>query len=221
MNNEHKDDNHSTEQAKKHESEQGTGSNSDSAAKDRFEEMGQQAGAVFGQLFNAAEQFGKQMTKETQAWSESQVSQEPFVSALRRAGEEFRTAAGQAAENLSNSVGNSQTSADSDEFEARTESQQKSTSDGQSSTGSARKIGGGSVSSDSQASSAASSSIDAGSRQNASESVMRAEQRAAKLAEIYLDDSGLSELTDSEFEALRKLLEEQYHSLRAFQNTGG
>jgi len=188
-----------------------------SNSEDKFTELGQQAGAVLGQLFAAAEQFGQNVSKESKAWSESQPSKEPFVTAMRQASEEFRATASRAAETLSDSFRNTpENTMDPDEGAADS----ADVDNGDIKPGNVRKIGGGSVESGQQ------STVYASSRQSPAEYQQQSfdrgahpaeHNRAEQLAEIFRSDQGLAGLAPGEFEALRLLMEKQYRSIREFQ----
>ena len=171
---------------------------------DKFAELGQQAGVMLGQLFSAAEKFGHQVSKESQ----SQASQEPFVSALREAGEEFRATATRAAESLSGSFRHGSTDPDNaDENVADADDV---------SPGNVRKIGGAARESTQPMSERGSSGrSSAGDEQVSANSV--ATDRARQLAEIFHSDHELSDLTSDEFDALKTLLEKHYRGIREFQ----
>ena len=171
---------------------------------DKFAELGQQAGVMLGQLFSAAEKFGHQVSKESQ----SQASQEPFVSALREAGEEFRATATRAAESLSGSFRHNSTDADdADESVADADDVNP---------GNVRKIGGAAKESTRPMSERGSSGRSSpGDEQVSANSV--ATDRARQLAEIFHSDHELSDLTSDEFDALKTLLEKHYRGIREFQ----
>jgi len=212
MNDEHKHDNHGNKE--------GVADGMD--PKDRYEELGQQAGAVFGQLFSAAEQaaeqFGKQVSKESHAWSRSQ---EPFLNSLRQAGDEFRTAAGRAAENLSDAMRNSPDNPANRSEEPVADPLEES-ADLRANAGSTRRIGGGAMHSGQQSRRAPfGSEAQENHNKNRPEdpdSTTPGDQRVARLAEMFVEDRGLSELTGQEFESLQELLRAQYHGIRAFQD---
>ena len=176
-------------------------------AEDKFSELGQQAGALLGQLFSAAEKFGHQVSKETQAWSQSRPTEEPFVSALREAGEEFRATANRAAEGLSDSFRNTEPS-DSHENVAESDDIRP---------GNARRIGGSANGGSAMDSKQPSNEHDSSAIHEQVSADNVAIQRAQQLAEIFRNDRGLSDLTTSEFGALKILLEKQYHAIRDFQ----
>lgn len=183
------------------------------STEDKFSELGQQAGAMLGQLFASAEQFGRQVSKESQAWSESRPSTEPFASALRQAGEEFRATANRAAEDLSDSFRNNPVDP-SEDNETVVE-----TSDADDiKPGNVRKIGGAARQS-AQRSNAdeVGRRSSAGNKQTSTDSI--ADHRSEQLAEMFRNDRGLSELTAGEFNALKTLLEKQYRDIREFQRT--
>lgn len=220
---------------------------------DRFSELGQQVGAVLGQVFAAAEQFGQQVTKDSQAWSESRgatepSSQEPLASAsaLWQAGEEFRATASRAAENLTQSLRDADAPAasyesdagvpvaevqdaevqegklqEADVREATVQEESENTAQRDITPGNVRKIGGGGAV-EPDARSRASTSVDqpqAGLEEKRSED--RRIARAEQLAEIFRNDASLSQLTQDDFDALKKLLENQYRSIREFQGSKG
>lgn len=184
-------------------------------ADDRYAQLGQQAGAVLGQLFAAAEQFGQQVSKESQAWSES-GRHDPFISALRQAGEEFRATANRAAENLSDSFRQQENNPDagaSDPGSAGTAG----------TTGRVRKIGGGPLESTvvgntSAAASTAAAPNDESVTVAGDADQQKQTQRVAQLAEVFAADDGLAQLSADEFNALKTLLGRQYRAIREFQN---
>jgi len=179
---------------------------------ERFSELGQRAGAVLGQLFAAAEQFGQQVSKESEAWSESGSSREPFVSALRQASEEFRATADRVAENFSDSVQQGQADAAVGDPQAEGSD---GASDGEIKPGTVHKIGGGAVDSNWSASAGPVRSYGAGDESKSNGLNDRVEQ----LAEIFRADDGLAELTPEQFYALKATLDKQYRGLREFLDT--
>lgn len=180
-------------------------------ADDRYAQLGQQAGAVLGQLFAAAEQFGQQVSKESQTWSESGRN-DPFISALRQAGEEFRATANRAAENLSDSFRQQENKPDTG----------ASDSGAAGTTGSVRKIGGGPLESSVVGNTSAASTATAPSDESVSGAgdadKQKQTQRVAQLAEVFAADDGLAQLSADEFNALKTLLGRQYRAIREFQN---
>jgi hypothetical protein len=177
---------------------------------ERFSELGQQAGAVLGQLFAAAEQFGQQVSRESEAWSESGSSREPFVSAMRQASEEFRATANRAAENFSEAFDQATTSADDEKPESGDVADASEIK-----PGNVHRIGGGAdrttTGEVTRVESVAITEPAPGSTTGTTG------DRAEQLAEIFRADPGLSELTTVEFEALKKLVEKQYRSVREYQ----
>lgn len=182
---------------------------------ERFSELGQQAGAVLGQLFAAAEQFGQQVTKESEAWSENGSSREPFVSALRQASEEFRATANRAAENFSDAFKAESASATSDNDSANTVDGETSeaVADREIKPGNVHKIGGGALNAEGRTS-GGESVADVSTAESGSGGV---DDRAEQLADIFRADDGLSDLTADQFDALKTLLEKQYRGIREFQ----
>ena len=178
---------------------------------ERFSELGQQAGAVLGQFFAAAEQFGQQVSKESQAWSESGSSHESFVSALRQASDEFRATAKRAAENFSSAFDQENTSADSEKPDYS-----GGVGDSEVKPGNVHRIGGGARSTDRSASGSR-SQYETVIPVSAATASRTTNQRAEHLAEIFRADSGLASLTADEFDALKTLVEKQYRSVREFQ----
>jgi hypothetical protein len=187
-------------------------------ADDRFAQLGQQAGAVLGQLFAAAEQFGQQVNRESQTWSES-GRHDPFVSALRQAGEEFRATANRAAENLSDSFRQSQDSPDA----GTPETGAADAAGAAGAKGNVRKIGGGplqsaSVDSTSTANTATAPKDKSGTGAGNDADKQKHTQRVAQLAEVFATDDSLASLSADEFDALKELLGSQYRAIREFQN---
>ncbi len=181
-----------------------------SSSEDKFSELGQQAGALLGQLLASAEQFGRHMSKESQAWSESQPSTESFASALRQAGDEFRETANRAAESMSDSLRSNPNNSNETMAETDDAADIK--------PGNVRKIGGAAT-----AGARRSNADETGEQPSAAgeapSMTSNAAHRAAQLAEMFRNDPGLSDLSADEFDALKTLLEKQYRDIREFQRT--